>query len=80
MNWLKIIKNLKNLFILLFFILYIGKRFELYSNYHFTESFSLFDFSTLCVLIFIFLYIKEVRIELRLKDERIEELEAQLKQ
>ncbi len=80
MTWLRIIKNLKNFFIIAFFLLYIGKRFHLYENYYLSDSFSLYDLSTLCVLIFIFLYLKESRIELKQKDERIKELEAQLKQ
>ena len=64
--------------ILLFVIIYFGRKFDLIDNYFFTDTISLSDFSSILVLAYFAFYIKESRLEIKLKNIEISSLNEQL--
>jgi len=58
-------KTFKSILVIGFLILICGKYFNLFDDYSFTESFSLYDLRYLLLAIYVILSIKEYREEKR---------------
>jgi len=78
MNWIKFLRISRYLYILLFVIIYFGRKFDLIDNYFFTDMISLSDLSSMLVLAYFAFYIKESRLEIKLKNIEISSLKEQL--
>jgi hypothetical protein len=78
MNWIKFLRISRYLSILLFVIIYFGRKFDLIDNYFFTDMISLSDLSSMLVLAYFAFYIKESRLEIKLKNIEISSLKEQL--
>ena len=78
MNWIKFLRISRYLSILLFVIIYFGRKFDLIDNYFFTDMISLSDLSSILVLAYFAFYIKESRLEIKLKNIEISSLKEQL--
>ena len=78
MNWIKFLRISRYLSILLFVIIYFGRKFDLIDNYFFTDMISLSDLSSMLVLAYFAFYIKETRLEIKLKNIEISSLKEQL--
>jgi len=64
--------------ILLFTFIYFGRKFEFLDNSFFTETLSLYDLCSILVLAYFVFYLKESRLEIKLKNIEIKTLEEQI--
>jgi hypothetical protein len=78
MNWIKFLRISRYISILLFVIIYFGKKFDLIDNYYFTDTISLYDLSNVFVLAYFVFYLKESRLEIQLKNKEISTLKEQI--
>ena len=64
--------------ILLFVIIYFGRKFEFLDNYFFNDTISLSDLSSILVLAYFVFYVKESRLEITEKNKEINTLKEQI--
>jgi hypothetical protein len=74
MNWITFFKISRYISILLFVIIYFGRKFEFLDNYFFTDAISLYDLSSILVLAYFAFYLKESRLEITEKNKEINTL------
>jgi len=78
MNWITFFKISRYISILLFVIIYFGRKFEFLDNYFFTDTISLSDLSSILVLAYFVFYVKESRLEITEKNKEINTLKEQI--
>ena len=78
MNWIAFLKISRYISILLFVIIYFGRKFEFLDNYYFTETLSLSNLSSILVLAYFAFYLKESRLEVSEKNKEINTLKEQI--
>lgn len=79
MNWIKIFKNLRFLFLALFALSYTVAKFNLIENFEIVKNIYLYDLSNICVIISFVFYFKQLQLEIAKKDQVIASLKLQLK-
>lgn len=79
MNWIKKLKLSRYTTLFLFAILFLSMKFNLIDDYLLFKNVYLYDLTSILVLFYLVIYLKESRLEIIKRDEEISALKSQLK-